>query len=127
MYQEVNLCDNLSVAENIMLGHEVRRAGRGRLARAPAARPASTCARMNLDIDPKSSLSSHSLAVQQLVAISRAMVVDARVLILDEPTSSLDADEVARLFDVVRALRDRASRSCSSPTSSTRSTRSATA
>ena len=45
--------------------------------------------------------------MQQLVAISRAMVVDARVLILDEPTSSLDADEVARLFDVVRALRDR--------------------
>jgi len=106
VYQEVNLCDNLSVAENIMLGHEVRRAGvvDWRRTRSAAREHLRT---MNLDIDPKSSLSSHSLAVQQLVAISRAMVVDARVLILDEPTSSLDADEVARLFDVVRALRDR--------------------
>jgi simple sugar transport system ATP-binding protein len=106
VYQEVNLCDNLSVAENIMLGHEVRRAGvvDWRRTRAAAREHLRT---MNLDIDPKSSLSAHSLAVQQLVAISRAMVVDARVLILDEPTSSLDADEVARLFDVVRALRDR--------------------
>lgn len=106
VYQEVNLCDNLSVAENIMLGHEVRRAGvvDWRQTRSAAREHLRT---MNLDIDPKSSLSSHSLAVQQLVAISRAMVVDARVLILDEPTSSLDADEVARLFDVVRALRDR--------------------
>ena len=89
-----------------MLGHEVRRAGvvDWRRTRSAAREHLRT---MNLDIDPKSSLSSHSLAVQQLVAISRAMVVDARVLILDEPTSSLDADEVARLFDVVRALRDR--------------------
>ncbi|WP_456844439.1 sugar ABC transporter ATP-binding protein [Cellulomonas sp. P5_C6] len=106
VYQEVNLCDNLSVAENIMLGHEVRRAGvvDWRRTRAAAREHLRT---MNLDIDPKSSLSAHSLAVQQLVAISRAMVVDARVLILDEPTSSLDAEEVARLFDVVRGLRDR--------------------
>lgn len=106
VYQEVNLCDNLSVAENIMLGHEVRRAGvvDWRRTRAAAREHLRT---MNLDIDPKSSLSAHSLAVQQLVAISRAMVVDARVLILDEPTSSLDADEVARLFRVVRDLRRR--------------------
>ena len=106
VYQEVNLCDNLSVAENIMLGHEVRRAGvvDWRRTRAAAREHLRT---MNLDIDPHSSLSAHSLAVQQLVAISRAMVVEARVLILDEPTSSLDADEVARLFDVVRTLRDR--------------------
>lgn len=106
VYQEVNLCENLSVAENIMLGHEVRRFG---VVDWPATRREARkhLATLNLDVDPRSQLSSHSLAVQQLVAISRAMVVDARVLILDEPTSSLDADEVARLFDVVRALRDR--------------------
>jgi galactofuranose transport system ATP-binding protein len=106
VYQEVNLCDNLSVAENIMLGHEVRRAG---LVHWHATRRAASehLRRLNLDIDPASSLSAHSLAIQQLVAICRAMVVDPRVLVLDEPTSSLDAEEVARLFDVIRGLRDR--------------------
>ncbi|WP_402461526.1 sugar ABC transporter ATP-binding protein [Isoptericola aurantiacus] len=105
VYQEVNLCENLTVAENIMLGHEPRRFGAidWRATRRAAAHHLAT---MGLDIDPASSLGSHSIAVQQLVAISRAMVVDAKVLILDEPTSSLDADEVAQLFAVVRRLRD---------------------
>ncbi|MFV2145953.1 sugar ABC transporter ATP-binding protein [Isoptericola sp. G70] len=105
VYQEVNLCENLTVAENIMLGHEPRRLGAidWRAARRAAAEHLAT---MGLDIDPASSLGSHSIAIQQLVAISRAMVVDAKVLILDEPTSSLDADEVAQLFAVVRRLRD---------------------
>ncbi|WP_166845909.1 sugar ABC transporter ATP-binding protein [Isoptericola sp. BMS4] len=105
VYQEVNLCENLTVAENIMLGHEPRRLGVIDWPRTRR-RAAEHLATMGLDIDPASSLGSHSIAVQQLVAISRAMVVDAKVLILDEPTSSLDADEVARLFTVVRRLRD---------------------
>ncbi|WP_149204007.1 sugar ABC transporter ATP-binding protein [Actinotalea subterranea] len=105
VYQEVNLCENLSVGENIMLGHEPRRFG-GIDWRTLRHRAATYLDRLGLDIDPASSLSAHSLAVQQLVAICRAMVVDARVLILDEPTSSLDADEVARLFRVIRGLRD---------------------
>jgi simple sugar transport system ATP-binding protein len=63
-------------------------------------------AELHLDIDPASLLGSHSLAVQQLVAIARAVDIDARVLILDEPTSSLDADEVAELFRVIRSLKD---------------------
>ncbi|WP_220457969.1 MULTISPECIES: sugar ABC transporter ATP-binding protein [unclassified Actinotalea] len=105
VYQEVNLCENLSVAENIMLGHEPRRFGAvdwPRLRR----RAAEHLARLGLDLDPRSVLGTHSLAVQQLVAICRAMVVEARVLVLDEPTSSLDADEVATLFRIVRTLRD---------------------
>jgi simple sugar transport system ATP-binding protein len=61
--------------------------------------------RMGLDIDPGSSLDSHSLAVQQLVAICRATVGDCKVLILDEPTSSLDAGEVESLFAVMRRLK----------------------
>ncbi|WP_435738660.1 sugar ABC transporter ATP-binding protein [Cellulosimicrobium sp. PMB13] len=105
VYQEVNLCENLSVAENIMLGHEARRFGAIDW-RTTRRRAGDMLARLNLDIDPASSLSSHSLAVQQLVAICRALVVDVKVLILDEPTSSLDADEVAQLFAVVRRLRD---------------------
>ncbi|WP_380164628.1 sugar ABC transporter ATP-binding protein [Jannaschia sp. R86511] len=106
VYQEVNLCENLSVAENIMLGHEARR-GPFVDWRTTRARSREHLRALNLDIDPASSLSSHSLAVQQLVAIARAMVVDARLLILDEPTSSLDADEVQQLFTVMRTLRDR--------------------
>ncbi|WP_125773355.1 sugar ABC transporter ATP-binding protein [Antribacter gilvus] len=105
VYQEVNLCANLSVAENIMLGNEVRR---GPFIDWAATRRAARehLARLGLDLDPRSSLDSHSLAVQQLCAIARGMVVRPRVLILDEPTSSLDKAEVAELFRVVRALRD---------------------
>ena len=62
---------------------------------------------LGLQIDTRSILSSHSIAIQQLVAISRAMVLDAKVLILDEPTSSLDRGEVEQLFAVIRDLRDR--------------------
>jgi simple sugar transport system ATP-binding protein len=105
VYQEVNLCENLTVAENIMLGAEPRRLG-GLHWRAMRRQAATHLKRMGLSIDPASSLGSHSLAVQQLVAICRATVGDCKVLILDEPTSSLDTDEVAHLFTVMRALRD---------------------
>ncbi|MDO9380782.1 MAG: sugar ABC transporter ATP-binding protein [Nocardioidaceae bacterium] len=105
VYQEVNLCSNLSVAENILLGREPRRLG-GIDGRAMRARSAEVLARMGLDVDPASILSSHPIAIQQLVAIARAVEIDSRVLILDEPTSSLDADEVAELFRVIRSLRD---------------------
>jgi simple sugar transport system ATP-binding protein len=105
VYQEVNLCPNLSVAENILLGREPRRLG-AIDGRAMRARARELMARIGLSIDPASVLSSHSIAVQQLVAITRALVVDARVLVLDEPTSSLDSDEVEELFRIVRVLRD---------------------
>lgn len=104
VYQEVNLCPNLSVGENVMLGHEVRR----RLGIDWAATHEAAARRLSelgIHIDSHSLLGSHSIALQQLVAISRAMVLDARVLILDEPTSSLDREEVERLFAVVRDLR----------------------
>jgi monosaccharide-transporting ATPase len=105
VYQEVNLLPNLSVAENIMLGREPRRLGAIDW-RAMRARSTQLLDRLNLDIDPASQLGSHSLAVQQLVAIARATDIDAKVLILDEPTSSLDADEVSELFRVIRGLKD---------------------
>ena len=70
------------------------------------ARAAELLARMDLTIDPGSVLAEHPIAVQQLVAIARAVDVDAQVLILDEPTSSLDQDEVAELFRIMRQLRD---------------------
>jgi simple sugar transport system ATP-binding protein len=106
VYQEVNLCTNLSIGENVMLGHEARGPLGVRWGRThDLAREA--LSRLGLGhLDPRAPLSSLSIAVQQLVAISRAMVVDCKVLVLDEPTSSLDAAEVEQLFAVVRALRD---------------------
>ena len=106
VYQEVNLLPNLSVGENVMLGHEPRRGG-GIDWRATHAEAARHLSNLGVDIDTQSLLSSHSIALQQLVAISRAMVTDSQVLVLDEPTSSLDRSEVEQLFGVVRELRDR--------------------
>jgi monosaccharide-transporting ATPase len=105
VYQEVNLCPNLTVAENILLGREPRRIGRIDY-RAMNRRAAELLGVLDLTIDPSSTLGDHPIAVQQLVAIARATAISARVLILDEPTSSLDADEVAELFRVMRRLRD---------------------
>ena len=105
VYQEVNLCTNLTVAENILLGREPRKRGRIDY-RAMNRRAGELLAELDLTIDPSSTLGVHPIALQQLVAIARATAVKARVLILDEPTSSLDADEVAELFRVMRRLRD---------------------
>lgn len=106
VYQEIDLLPNISVAENIALGREPRRRGRIDW---PAMRTQAhdVLADLGLDIDPASILGTHSVAVQQLVAIARAISTDVTVLILDEPTSSLDVDEVAELFRIVRSLADR--------------------
>jgi monosaccharide-transporting ATPase len=104
VHQEINLAINLSVAENVMLGRERRRFGaidRKDMRR----RTAEVLTQLHLDIDPGSPLASHSLAIQQLVSIARAVQVDAQVLVLDEPTSSLDAREVDELFEVIDRIR----------------------
>ncbi|WP_329056910.1 sugar ABC transporter ATP-binding protein [Amycolatopsis sp. NBC_01488] len=105
VYQEVNLCPNLSVAENVCLGREPRRLGR--IQWGPMRRRAEELlARLDVHVDVSAELSTCSIAVQQLVAIARALDVEARVLVLDEPTSSLDTGEVERLLQVVRSLRE---------------------
>ena len=106
VYQEVNLVGNLSVAENVMLGHEPR-TGPFISWRAMRRAAREYLARLHVDVDPGAELSSLSVAVQQLCAIARATVVDAKVLILDEPTSSLQKNEVDELFAVVRELKER--------------------
>ena len=106
VYQEIDLLPNLSVAENIMLGREPRRFGAIHW-KAVRSSAGAALAELGLDIDPASILSSHSLAVQQLVAIARALSTEVKVLVLDEPTSSLDLDEVAELFRVIRELKQR--------------------
>ncbi|ROZ77695.1 sugar ABC transporter ATP-binding protein [Ramlibacter sp. WS9] len=108
VYQEVNLCPNLSVAENIFAGRYPRCGWTQglRIDWAAVHRGArEVLARVGLDIDVERLLSSYPVAVQQLVAIARAISIESKVLILDEPTSSLDDDEVQKLFEVLRRLR----------------------
>lgn len=104
VYQEVNLLPNLSVAQNVFLGREPKRLGlidSGEMRQ----RTATLLQRFDLDIDPGRTLDSYSVAVRQLVAIARAVDMSARVLVLDEPTASLDSREVDRLFAIVRQLK----------------------
>lgn len=105
VYQEVNLVPHLSVAENICFG---RRLGLPGLVsyRRMRARARLALERLGVDVDVDKPVSAYSLAVQQMVAIARALDVEARVLVLDEPTSSLDPGEVERLFAVMRRLRE---------------------
>src|SRR4051794_37665979 len=87
VYQEVNLCANLSVAENIFIGREPTRFGHIRWG-VMRRRAAELLRRLEIDIDVTARLDEYSLAVQQMVAIARAIDVEAKVLVLDEPTSS---------------------------------------
>jgi simple sugar transport system ATP-binding protein len=105
VYQEVNLIPFLSVAENICLGRQSTTAGVIRWG-AIRRRAREAMARLGLDIDVTRELASYSIAIQQMVAIARALDVSAKLLVLDEPTSSLDENEVQELFAVMRRLRD---------------------
>jgi len=105
VYQEVNLCPNLSVAENIFIGREPRRWGMIRWKTMNRLAEELLVSRLNLKIDVSRTLGAYPVAIQQLVAIARALSVSAKVLILDEPTSSLDRNEVRQLFAVIRKLK----------------------
>lgn len=105
VYQEINLCTNISVAENIMLGHEPHRFFSIDWKKVNAfAKQA--LKRLDIDIDVTKPLGNYSVAIQQMVAIARALeITSAKILILDEPTSSLDVKEANRLFDLMQKLK----------------------
>jgi len=104
VYQEINLCPNLTVAENIFIGRQPMK--RGQIDwKTINQRSRELMARMGVDIDVTLPLTTYSIAVQQMVSIARAVDINARVLILDEPTSSLDEHEVQRLFEVMNDLK----------------------
>ena len=105
VYQEVNLIPHLSVAENICLGRQPTRFGMIRWG-AMAKRAEAALARVDIKLDVTQPVSSYSIAVQQMIAIARALDISGKLLVLDEPTSSLDEKEVAELFKVIRKLRD---------------------
>ncbi|MFL0250216.1 sugar ABC transporter ATP-binding protein [Clostridium neuense] len=105
VYQEVNLCPNLSVAENIYIGREPRKKFGIDWSTMNKNAEELLLQRLNLRIDVKKLLSSYSVAIQQMVAIARAVDISRGILILDEPTSSLDSEEVKQLFNVMRKLK----------------------
>lgn len=104
VYQEITLCPNLTVAENIFIG-------RGNYKfinwRAQEKKADEILQRLNIPAKASQQLGTCSLAVQQMVAIARAVDMECKVLILDEPTSSLDEREVALLFELMRNLKSR--------------------
>ena len=106
VYQEVNLVPTMSVTKNLTLGRQPTKFGliSWRSAREVAKK---RLQRLSIDIDVERPLNSYSVAIQQLVAIARALEEDTRVLVLDEPTASLDANETALLFQIVRDLKSR--------------------
>lgn len=105
VYQEVNLCPNLTVAENLFLGREPLKIGL--IDWKSMNRKADELLReLNISAEPTAQLDSYSIAIQQMIAIARAVNTECKFLILDEPTSSLDNDEVKGLFSLMRQLKN---------------------
>jgi ribose transport system ATP-binding protein len=105
-FQEINLQPFMSISQNLLLGREpLRKWGLVNVNRMNAD-AADLLARYGIAVDERRPLGSVGVAVQQMIAIVRAVSTDARVIILDEPTSSLEPTEVEQLFRVIRILRD---------------------
>lgn len=104
VYQEITLCPNLTVAENMFIGR-----GNYRFVnwRSIEKKTTQILAKLNIPARATQQLATCSLAVQQMVAIARSVDMDCKVLILDEPTSSLDEHEVKKLFSLMRELKSR--------------------
>ncbi|MBV1851385.1 sugar ABC transporter ATP-binding protein [Catellatospora tritici] len=106
IYQEFNLYPDLTVAENVFSGREpIHPLTRGIRYAEINRRAADLFATLGVSIDPTAPVSSLTVSEQQLVEIAKALSVDGRIIVMDEPTAALSADEVTRLLDVVRRLR----------------------
>ncbi|MDR0651935.1 MAG: sugar ABC transporter ATP-binding protein [Synergistaceae bacterium] len=104
IYQEISLIPQLSVAENIFIGREIKK--KGVIDWKTTRMKSSELLRgLGIDIDVERPLGSYGAAVQQMVAVARAISIEARLVVMDEPTSSLDDDEVKILFGIIRKLK----------------------
>ncbi|MBF4269921.1 sugar ABC transporter ATP-binding protein, partial [Vibrio anguillarum] len=104
VYQEVNLLPNMSIVDNLFIGRELKKYGL--LDRSNMVLQAKQMMKSyGFDIDVSLPLNQYSVAMQQIVAIARAVSLSAKILILDEPTASLDSHEVEMLFTIMRRLK----------------------
>ena len=104
IHQELNMCQHLTVAENIYLGREIMH-GRRLDKRAMNQGAVEILNRLNIDIAPETVVGDLQLSKQQMVEIAKALSINARILIMDEPTSALTAKEIDDLFTIIRKLR----------------------
>lgn len=104
VYQEINLCPNLTVAENLFIGREPRKNGLIDW-KTMNRKSAELLKMLDIEADVTKTIDNYSIAIQQMIAIARAVDMSAKVLILDEPTSSLDDSEVEKLFGLMRKLK----------------------
>lgn len=106
VYQEVNLCPNLSVAENLFIGREPKTKLGFVDWHSMTKKAKEIMQSLDIDVDVTKTLENYSLAIQQMVAIARAVDMECKALILDEPTSALDDNEVAKLFKLMLHLKE---------------------
>lgn len=104
IHQELNMCQHLTVAENMFLGREILK-GRQLDNRAMNAEAKKILDELNIDLDPNTVVGSLSVSKQQMVEIAKALSTNAKVLIMDEPTSALTSKEIDDLFTIIKKLR----------------------
>jgi len=104
IHQELNLCPHLSVAENIFLGRE-KRNGIILNSKAMNEEAKKTLESLNIELDPEMTVADLAVSKQQMVEIAKALSIHAKILIMDEPTSSLTSNEIEELFNIIRKLR----------------------
>ncbi|MDR2506292.1 MAG: sugar ABC transporter ATP-binding protein [Oscillospiraceae bacterium] len=107
IHQELNLCNDLNVFENMFLAEELTKTGllsNILSKKAMAERAAAVFRRMNADIDPWSRVSDLAPSEKQLVEIARALLFDCKLIIMDEPTTALNNNEIENMFDIMRKL-----------------------
>lgn len=105
IHQELNLCRHLTVAENIFLGREKVGAGKVLKEKEMNREAAKILERLNIEIDPDTTVGDLAVSKQQMVEIAKALSTNARVLIMDEPTSALTSNEIDDLFQIIRKLK----------------------
>ena len=105
IHQELNLIPRMKLYENIFLGRELKKGGRTDI-RGMIDKTRELLARVRVDLDPRETVDHLSIAQQQMVEIAKALLLDARVIIMDEPTDTLPDEEVESLFAIIRDLRD---------------------
>lgn len=107
IHQDTSLVLTMNVSDNIFLGRETVRSGGRMDFRAQRVRAKELLARLGLDLDPDAPVGDFPVSVRQMIEIAKALAFEARVLIMDEPTSALNETETARLFDIIRDLKGR--------------------